>query len=112
MTDTLDTLVSLLSLERIEENLFRGASQDLGFPQLDRIAHQAGKELGKRAGQIERVEGGAACVLARQEFLPDALALLAGLGHIFREFSGIVGNFGRGSGTFAGSGHKLTVSWF
>lgn len=34
MTDTLDTLVSLLSLERIEENLFRGASQDLGFPQL------------------------------------------------------------------------------
>ncbi len=34
MTDTLDTLVNLLSLERIEENLFRGASQDLGFPQL------------------------------------------------------------------------------
>jgi len=34
MSDTLDTLVNLLSLERIEENLFRGASQDLGFPQL------------------------------------------------------------------------------
>src|SRR5690606_26712775 len=34
MTETLDTLVSLLSLERIEENLFRGNSQDLGFPQL------------------------------------------------------------------------------
>ncbi|MCF7201618.1 acyl-CoA thioesterase II [Pseudomonas oligotrophica] len=34
MTQTLDTLVNLLSLERIEENLFRGASQDLGFPQL------------------------------------------------------------------------------
>ncbi|AJE14166.1 MULTISPECIES: acyl-CoA thioesterase II [Stutzerimonas] len=34
MTQTLDHLVNLLSLERIEENLFRGASQDLGFPQL------------------------------------------------------------------------------
>ena len=34
MTETLDTLVSLLSLERSEENLFRGNSQDLGFPQL------------------------------------------------------------------------------
>lgn len=34
MTETLDTLVSLLALERIEENLFRGNSQDLGFPQL------------------------------------------------------------------------------
>ncbi|QLF94026.1 acyl-CoA thioesterase II [Pseudomonas sp. ABC1] len=34
MTDTLDTLVNLLSLEKIEENLFRGASQDLGFRQL------------------------------------------------------------------------------
>ncbi|MCF6751239.1 MULTISPECIES: acyl-CoA thioesterase II [Stutzerimonas stutzeri group] len=34
MTQTLDTLVNLLTLERIEENLFRGASQDLGFPQL------------------------------------------------------------------------------
>lgn len=34
MTDTLDTLVNLLSLERIEENLFRGDSQDLGLAQL------------------------------------------------------------------------------
>ena len=34
MAETLDTLVSLLALERIEENLFRGNSQDLGFPQL------------------------------------------------------------------------------
>jgi len=34
MTQILDGLVNLLTLERIEENLFRGASQDLGFPQL------------------------------------------------------------------------------
>lgn len=34
MTDTLDTLVQLLSLERIEQRLFRGNSQDLGYPQL------------------------------------------------------------------------------
>lgn len=34
MNQTLDTLVSLLSLEPIEENLFRGRSQDLGFRQL------------------------------------------------------------------------------
>lgn len=34
MSDVLDELVALLSLETIEENLFRGASQDLGFPQL------------------------------------------------------------------------------
>ena len=34
MTQILDALVNLLTLERIEENLFRGASQDLGFPQL------------------------------------------------------------------------------
>ena len=32
MTQILDALVNLLTLERIEENLFRGASQDLGFP--------------------------------------------------------------------------------
>ncbi len=34
MTQTLDTLVQLLSLEPIEENLFRGASHDLGYRQL------------------------------------------------------------------------------
>ncbi len=34
MNSTLDQLVSLLSMETIEENLFRGASQDLGFRQL------------------------------------------------------------------------------
>jgi len=34
MTQVLDDLVSLLSLEPIEENLFRGRSQDLGFRQL------------------------------------------------------------------------------
>lgn len=34
MTQVLDELVALLSLETIEENLFRGASQDLGFRQL------------------------------------------------------------------------------
>jgi len=34
MSALLDELVSLLSLETIEENLFRGVSQDLGFRQL------------------------------------------------------------------------------
>jgi len=34
MTEVLDELVALLSLETIEENLFRGVSQDLGFRQL------------------------------------------------------------------------------
>ncbi|MEH6500572.1 MAG: acyl-CoA thioesterase II [Pseudoalteromonas distincta] len=34
MTQMLDDLVSLLALEKIEENLFRGMSQDLGFKQL------------------------------------------------------------------------------
>jgi len=34
MSQILDNLVSLLSLEQIEENLFRGMSQDLGFRQL------------------------------------------------------------------------------
>ncbi|EPC03035.1 hypothetical protein L861_22255 [Litchfieldella anticariensis FP35 = DSM 16096] len=34
MTRALDDLVALLGLEMIEENLFRGYSQDLGFPQL------------------------------------------------------------------------------
>ncbi|MCY1273284.1 Acyl-CoA thioesterase 2 [compost metagenome] len=34
MSRVLDELVSLLSLEAIEEDLFRGKSQDLGFPQL------------------------------------------------------------------------------
>ncbi len=34
MTQVLDELVDLLSLETIEENLFRGISQDLGFRQL------------------------------------------------------------------------------
>jgi acyl-CoA thioesterase-2 len=34
MSHVLDDLVSLLSLEAIEENLFRGRSQDLGFRQL------------------------------------------------------------------------------
>ncbi len=34
MSQALDDLVSLLSMEQIEENLFRGRSQDLGFRQL------------------------------------------------------------------------------
>ncbi|HDZ56188.1 MAG TPA: acyl-CoA thioesterase II [Pseudomonas xinjiangensis] len=34
MTQMLDDLVCLLGLEKIEENLFRGVSQDLGFRQL------------------------------------------------------------------------------
>ncbi|HLD68311.1 MAG TPA: acyl-CoA thioesterase II [Pseudomonas sp.] len=34
MSQLLDNLVALLSLEQIEENLFRGTSQDLGFRQL------------------------------------------------------------------------------
>ncbi|WP_163575228.1 acyl-CoA thioesterase [Halomonas faecis] len=34
MSDALDALVALLGLEELEENLFRGASQDLGLPQL------------------------------------------------------------------------------
>lgn len=34
MNQILDTLVSLLNMETLEENLFRGASQDLGFRQL------------------------------------------------------------------------------
>lgn len=34
MTEVLNDLVDLLSLEAIEENLFRGRSQDLGFRQL------------------------------------------------------------------------------
>ncbi len=34
MSQVLEQLVELLQLERIEEKLFRGQSQDLGFPQL------------------------------------------------------------------------------
>ena len=34
MSQVLDDLVNLLTLEPIEENLFRGSSQDLGFRQL------------------------------------------------------------------------------
>ncbi len=34
MSDALNALVNLLGLEEIEENLFRGRSQDLGLPQL------------------------------------------------------------------------------
>lgn len=34
MSHALDDLVALLRLEKLEENLFRGHSQDLGFPQL------------------------------------------------------------------------------
>jgi acyl-CoA thioesterase II len=34
MSDALNDLVALLGLEELEENLFRGASQDLGLPQL------------------------------------------------------------------------------
>ncbi len=34
MSDALNTLVGLLGLENLEENLFRGHSQDLGLPQL------------------------------------------------------------------------------
>ncbi|MDR5897459.1 acyl-CoA thioesterase II [Halomonas vilamensis] len=34
MTDALNQLVDLLNLEPLEETLFRGQSQDLGFPQL------------------------------------------------------------------------------
>lgn len=43
MSQILDNLVALLSLEPIEENLFRGMSQDLGFRQLygGQVAGQA-----------------------------------------------------------------------
>ena len=34
MNPILEQLVSLLNMETIEENLFRGASQDIGFRQL------------------------------------------------------------------------------
>lgn len=34
MSQVLEDLVDLLTLEPIEENLFRGRSQDLGFRQL------------------------------------------------------------------------------
>ncbi|MBU2711308.1 acyl-CoA thioesterase II [Zooshikella harenae] len=34
MADVLNNLLALLQLEKIEENLFRGQSQDLGFPQV------------------------------------------------------------------------------
>lgn len=34
MSEKLENLVSLLGLEQIEENLFRGCSEDLGFRQL------------------------------------------------------------------------------
>lgn len=34
MADALNTLVNLLELEALEDTLFRGQSQDLGFPQL------------------------------------------------------------------------------
>lgn len=34
MCDALNDLVALLGLEKVEENLFRGQSQDLGLPQL------------------------------------------------------------------------------
>lgn len=34
MNDALKSLVNLLELETLEETLFRGQSQDLGFPQL------------------------------------------------------------------------------
>ncbi|WP_447928006.1 acyl-CoA thioesterase [Vreelandella sp. EE27] len=34
MNDALKTLINLLELETLEETLFRGQSQDLGFPQL------------------------------------------------------------------------------
>ena len=34
MTDALNKLVALLELETLEETLYRGQSQDLGFPQL------------------------------------------------------------------------------
>ena len=45
MTQVLDDLVALLSLEKIEENLFRGGSQDLGFRQLFRDFSEASQSL-------------------------------------------------------------------
>ena len=46
MNSILDQLVSLLSMETIEENLFRGASQELGFRQLF-----GGQVLGQEIGR-------------------------------------------------------------
>lgn len=43
MNSVLDQLVSLLNMETIEENLFRGASQDLAF-----ASYLAAKSLAKR----------------------------------------------------------------
>ena len=34
MHPVLDDLIALLKLERIEENIFRGASRDIGSPQV------------------------------------------------------------------------------
>ncbi|WP_110670522.1 acyl-CoA thioesterase [Salinicola halophilus] len=49
MTQALDDLVTLLSLEALEENLFRGQSQDLGLPQLF-----GGQALGQSAAAAAR----------------------------------------------------------
>ncbi|GHB18094.1 acyl-CoA thioesterase domain-containing protein [Salinicola rhizosphaerae] len=49
MPQPLDDLVTLLSLEALEENLFRGQSQDLGLPQLF-----GGQALGQAAAAATR----------------------------------------------------------
>ncbi|WP_227368928.1 acyl-CoA thioesterase [Halomonas sp. M20] len=57
MTDALDTLVALLRLETLEENLFRGHSQDLGFPQLfgGQVLGQALSAASQTVDPIRRV---------------------------------------------------------
>ncbi|WP_106418653.1 acyl-CoA thioesterase [Salinicola tamaricis] len=49
MSQALDDLVALLGLEALEENLFRGQSQDLGLPQLF-----GGQALGQSAAAATR----------------------------------------------------------
>ena len=57
MTQPLDTLVDLLGLETLEENLFRGHSQDLGFPQLfgGQVLGQALSAASQTVDPIRRV---------------------------------------------------------
>ncbi len=53
MSKVLDQLVSLLNMEAIEEDLFRGASQDLGFRQLF-----GGQVLGQSLSAASQTVGG------------------------------------------------------
>lgn len=56
MPDALNDLVTLLELEAIEENLFRGNSQDLGLPQLF-----GGQVLGQALSAASRTTSGRHC---------------------------------------------------